>query len=107
MMKPITPAPNATFSSVAVQPKPAMAVAKSILLLSVAVLALTGLCAAKDLPDAPSAVAAAADGFIAEPVAPRQALKVAETKPIDATFLGLALVSTGSTFADSYTTLFA
>ena len=30
-----------------------------------------------------------------------------EVKPIDKKFLSLALISTGSTFADSYTTLFA
>jgi hypothetical protein len=38
---------------------------------------------------------------------PAPAPKVFEKKPLDATFLGLALISTGSTFADSYTTLFA
>lgn len=112
-MNPITPAPTANQNKGAVQQKPAVqtAIIKSILF-SIAVLILSGVCVAKDLPntlpDAPSAVAAGpAEGFIAEPIAVRPTLNVAEKKPIDVTFVGLALISTASTFSDSYTTLFA
>jgi hypothetical protein len=49
-----------------------------------------------------------AEGFMVESTSsaakPRLA---AETKTIDNKFVGLALISTASTFADSYTTLFA
>jgi hypothetical protein len=56
---------------------------KTILFSILAVLTMGGISAAKDLPS------------------------VVEKKPIDATFVSLAVISTGSTFADSYTTLFA
>ena len=83
------------------------ALMKSILWVSLAVLALSPVSAAKDLPDAPSAALAPA-GFMVEPVVPQPAPKIAvETKPIDSKFISLAIISTGSTFADSYTTLFA
>jgi hypothetical protein len=83
------------------------AIMKSILFSALAVLALTAISVAKELPDAPSTVVANADVFIVEAPLPAPAPKVFEKKPMDATFLGLALISTGSTFADSYTTLFA
>jgi hypothetical protein len=38
---------------------------------------------------------------------PVTAPKMVEANPIDKKFVSLALISTGSTFADSYTTLFA
>ena len=79
---------------------------KSLFVSAVAVLALSSLLFAKDLPDAPSAVSAS--GMVAvqpTPAAPH--FKTAETKVVDSKFIGLALISTGSTFADSYTTLFA
>jgi len=79
---------------------------KSLIGSVLALFILTGIAAAKELPDAPSAVAAA-DPFIVEAPAPVAAPTVFERKPIDATFLSLAVISTGSTFADSYTTLFA
>lgn len=79
---------------------------KSILFVALAVLALTVISAAKELPDAPSTVMAA-DTFIVETLLLAPAPKVFEKKPIDATFISLAVISTGSTFADSYTTLFA
>jgi hypothetical protein len=87
-------------------PSTGEAIMKSTLFFALAVLALTGISAAKELPDAPSTVMAA-DTFIVEAPLPAPAPQFAEKKPIDATFLSLALVSTGSTFADSYTTLFA
>jgi hypothetical protein len=68
---------------------------------------LSGICAAKELPEAPSAVMAADAFFIEAPMPAAPAPKLAETKVIDGKFLSLAVISTGSTFADSYTTLFA
>ena len=83
------------------------ALMKSFLLSALAVIVLTGISAAKELPDAPSAVEAA-DAFFVETAPPAPAPKTFEKrKSLDATFVGLALISTGSTFADSYTTLFA
>ncbi len=79
---------------------------KSLIRTAMALFILTGIAAARELPDAPSAVAAA-DPFIVEPPAPVHTAKVFEKKPVDVTFLSLAVISTGSTFADSYTTLFA
>lgn len=85
------------------------AIMKSLLSTTFAVLVLAGIAAAKEmpkeLPDAPSA--AMAEAFIvAAPVAAPVA-KVAESKTVDLKFTTLAIISTGSTFADSYTTLFA
>jgi hypothetical protein len=80
---------------------------RSTLLVVLAMLVLAGISAAKEpLPDAPSAVMNA-DAFFVE--APRLAPspKVVESKPVDMKFVSLAVISTGSTFADSYTTLFA
>jgi hypothetical protein len=66
----------------------------------------------KDLPEAPSAVIASAAmaspimaGYVSTStlVHPIQA----ETRVVDTKFISLAVISTGSTFADSYTTLFA
>lgn len=80
---------------------------KSTLLAMLVMLGVTGMAAAKEpLPDAPSAIATAA--FIVEPTPVPASPKLAvESKPIDMKFTTLALISTGSTFADSYTTLFA
>jgi hypothetical protein len=79
---------------------------KSILCSVFAVLILAGVSAAKELPNAPS-TEMTADMFIVETSLPAPARKVFEKKPIDATFVSLAIISSGSTFADSYTTLFA
>jgi hypothetical protein len=79
---------------------------KSLLISAIVVLALTSLAAAKDpLPEAPSAIEAAA-GFVETPAVVTSPVTL-ETKPIDLKFTTLAIISTGSTFADSYTTLFA
>lgn len=86
---------------------------RSIFMAVLVILGMAGMAAAKDpLPNAPSAVAAGAtaDAFIVEPAAPVMSsskLTTVESKTIDMKFASLALVSTGSTFADSYTTLFA
>src|SRR5580704_12855540 len=82
------------------------AIMKSLISTTLAVLLLAGVAAAKELPDAPSTVMAA-DAFIEEAPALAPVAKVAESKTIDLKFASLALVSNGSTFADSYTTLFA
>jgi hypothetical protein len=88
---------------------------RSSLLAVVVLLGMTAVAAAaakEPLPDAPSAVAAA-DAFMIEPApvmssSKAAGSKMAESKPVvDLKFASLAIVSTGSTFADSYTTLFA
>jgi hypothetical protein len=82
------------------------AIMKSIILSALALLTLTGISMAKELPDAPSTVMTP-EAYIVEAHVPPPAPRVFEKKLIDATFLSLAVISTGSTFADSYTTLFA
>jgi hypothetical protein len=83
---------------------------KSVLMSVLAVVVLSATSFAKDpLPEAPSATASA-EGFFIEPVAvkPAATFKPAvETKTIDSKFVALAIISTGATFSDSYTTLFA
>ncbi len=74
-----------------------------------AVLMLSAVSAAKELPNAPSAEASEA-GFYTESTSAAAVIapKFVEKKnPIDMKFVSLAVVSTGSTFADSYTTLWA
>jgi hypothetical protein len=72
-------------------------------------LVLSATSMAKELPDAPSAVVAASPAIeTVAPIAPKATVKIApETKIVDNKFIALAVISTGSTFADSYTTLFA
>jgi len=79
---------------------------KSFISTTLAVLVLAGIAAAKELPDAPSTVMTG-DAFMIETPVAAPVAKVAESKTIDLKFASLALISTGSTFADSYTTLFA
>jgi hypothetical protein len=80
---------------------------KAIMRAVLATLLMVEMAAAKELPEAPSmsvAVSTSRDtvvvpaNFMQEPT---------KTKPIDKKFVSLALISAGSTFADSYTTLFA
>jgi hypothetical protein len=80
---------------------------KTLLSCAMAVLVLVGVSAARELPEAPSAI-------VLSPASPSPVMPVAapavrnvETKIVDTKFAALALVSAGSTFADSYTTLFA
>ena len=74
----------------------------------VMVLATTSMAA--ELPEAPSS-SMRSEGEMIEVAMPVQGPTMVpatrETKVIDSKFISLALVSTGSTFADSYTTLFA
>lgn len=83
---------------------------KSAFMAVVAMLVLCGVSSAKEpLPDTPSEVMMSAE-FIEAPL-PKPIstpmLKTVETKTVDSKFLALAVISTGSTFSDSYTTLFA
>jgi hypothetical protein len=74
-----------------------------------AVFVLTTISVAAELPEAPSSAIRTSSAVI-EVVVPAQhpgIVSSRETKMIDKKFLSLAFVSTGSTFADSYTTLFA
>jgi hypothetical protein len=74
-------------------------------------LATVQLSFAKELPNAPSAVESSSS--MMEPVTPVTpvtsftAPSPVEARIFDKKFIGLALISTGSTFSDSYTTLFA
>jgi hypothetical protein len=80
---------------------------KNVIMAVLAVTLLTSLAAAKDpLPEAPSS-SASADAFMFEAPAPVRTTTIAQPKVVDYKFLGLAVISTGSAFADSYTTLFA
>jgi len=81
---------------------------KSLLLLFV----LVGSSSAKEIPPAPSSVARPAEsaaGFTTRESSSKPLdFRTAEARPtIDKRFVALSVISTGSTFADSYTTLFA
>jgi len=80
---------------------------KSILYAALAVLMVTGVSGAKELPNAPSALMEASPFIPESTVTTLEPKFVVESNPIDTKFVSLALISTGSTFADSYTTLFA
>jgi len=84
---------------------------RSALRTAFAVLAMVAISMAAELPEAPSSVIRMSNSAIIEATVPIQDSKIAvassEVKVIDKTFVSLALVSTGSTLADSYTTLFA
>lgn len=83
---------------------------RSTLLAAAIVLALVATAMAAELPEAPSTSMRNNVAMI-EATPPVQAPKFMvvspESKPIDIKFVSFALISTGSTFADSYTTLFA
>jgi hypothetical protein len=73
-------------------------------------LVLAGTSLAADLPNAPSSsmTPEPAIEFVAPVIAPTAPVAFRpESKIVDKKFIALAIVSTGSTFADSYTTLFA
>jgi hypothetical protein len=82
---------------------------KTIIPVILAVLAMGTVSAAKELPNAPSAVTPVSSSLEAAP-APAVATFTpvhVERPVVDKKFIALALVSTGATFGDSYTTLFA
>ncbi len=82
------------------------ALLKSILFVALAVMALAETSRAAEFPEAPGNAIPANRPMIESPVK-ASALKMAEGSVFDKKFVSLAIVSTGSTFADSYTTLFA
>jgi len=80
---------------------------RSIIFSTLSALVLIGVSAAKEpLPDAPSEVVASNSAAV-ESLINVPSPRLVEPKPVDAKFISMALISTGSTFADSYTTLFA
>ena len=79
---------------------------KSLLRLALAFTMTTGIAMAKELPDAPSAEMAAEPAFV-EAVVPAHSRIMIEKPVIDKKFVALAIMSTASTFSDSYTTMFA
>lgn len=87
---------------------------KSFTWLLIVILAAVQLSFAKELPNAPSATESSSSAM--EPFTPvtpvttvtsSKTVSPVETRIFDKKFIALALVSTGSTFSDSYTTLFA
>jgi len=81
---------------------------KSILRVVMAVLVLASLAAAEDLPEAPSAVAGLEHSFVVKAAVPTSVLPVKEkVTVVDKKFVTLAVISTASAFADSFTTLWA
>jgi hypothetical protein len=80
---------------------------KSITCILLTVLAFSATVAAEELPDAPSRLTMSSSHFVIRAAVPVVAPRPAEVKVIDKKFLSLVAISTGSTFADSYTTLFA
>jgi hypothetical protein len=83
------------------------AIMKTFLNIALALVITNGIAAAKEMPkDAPSADMTPLAAFVEGPVmAP--APRLVEKPTIDKKFIGLAIMSVGSTFADSYTTMFA
>ena len=98
------------YSTVAAGTRKPTTLMRSTLRTTVVVLALVAISTAAEFPEAPSSSMRSNVAMI-EATAPVQAPTILaarpETKPIDKKFVSLALISTGSTFADSYTTLFA
>ena len=88
---------------------------KSYILSAAVIVILAGMSFAADptssskensLPEAPSAIMAAPVVAVA-PASAIMRVEPKHTKVVDLKFSTLAIISTGSTFADSYTTLFA
>ena len=80
---------------------------KSIARFGLVVVLLAGVSTAKELPNAPSAVVRPNSFIEPSPMVASAPQLASESKTMSPMFVGLALISTGSTFADSYTTLFA
>jgi hypothetical protein len=81
-----------------------------LILNALVVLALAATSLAGELPSAPSIVMKAnAAILVARPTGlpKRPQVAIPESRIIDEKFIALAVISTGSTFSDSYTTLFA
>jgi hypothetical protein len=72
-----------------------------------AVIAVATISPAAELPEAPSSSVIRMHAAMIETSVPASAPKIREDNTIDKKFVSLAFISTSSTFADSYTTLFA
>lgn len=83
-----------------------LALLQSIMFTIFLVIALATSAPAAELPAAPSGVVRSSTPMTVAPVLP-SAPTIAEAKPIDKKFVSLSFISASSTFADSYTTLFA
>jgi len=79
---------------------------KAIIITFLTVITLVTISLGAELPEAPSSVIRMSPAML-EVAAPAKIAKAPEANPIDKKFIGLAFISTSSTFADSYTTLFA
>jgi hypothetical protein len=97
-------------STIALDARMANTLTSWVLRATAVVLVLATISMAAELPEAPSS-SMRNDGEMIEVAMPVQSPTIVpvsrETKVIDSKFVSLALISTGSTFADSYTTLFA
>jgi hypothetical protein len=84
---------------------------KPILFTVLAIIALAGVSLAGELPGAPSSMVRATPTIrvasATNSAAAVSSPKIAEVNPVDKRFIGFAVISTASTFSDSYTTLFA
>jgi hypothetical protein len=80
---------------------------RSIVTAAFAVVALSTASVAAELPEAPSSSVMRMNAAMIETTVPVSAPRITETRVVDKTFVSLAFISTSSTFADSYTTLFA
>jgi len=80
---------------------------KSFLRILLAVTVTTGVTFAKELPNAPSAEMAIAPIVVVEHSAPAVKPITVEKPVVDKKFIAFAIMAGGSTFADSYTTMFA
>jgi hypothetical protein len=84
------------------------ALMKSMIFTALMVTGMAGSSLAAELPEAPSSSVIRMNAAMIETTVPVAAPKAKESSPVvDKKFLSLAFISTGSTFADSYTTLFA
>jgi hypothetical protein len=81
---------------------------KAIIITFLTVITLVTISLGAELPEAPSSIVRMSPAML-EVAAPPPAkmTKAPEANPIDKKFIALAFISTSSTFADSYTTLFA
>ena len=79
---------------------------KSIMCTAFAVIAMASVSPAAELPNAPSSVIRT-NAPVIEATVPVSVPRVTEANTLDTKFVSLALISTSSAFADSYTTLFA
>jgi hypothetical protein len=95
------------FTVAATKISPAAKLLTSLLRTACAVLALAAVSMAAELPAAPSSVIRPYAPMIATTASSPIIVASREVKIVDKTFVSLAVVSAGSTFADSYTTLFA